>query len=487
MGKPTGFLEYERKDVPERNPQKRVLDFQEFHLELIEEERRRQGARCMDCGVPFCQSGTGCPVNNLIPEWNDLIYRGRYREALRRLLSTNNFPEFTGLVCPAPCETSCVLSIIEPAVTIKANEYYIAEKGFEEEWIQPEPPGNRTGKKVAVIGSGPSGLAAADQLNRVGHEVSVFERSDRIGGLLMYGIPNMKLEKTKVNRRTEVMAAEGVSFYPGTHIGVDVDVQDILSRHDALLLACGAGEPRDLPVPGRDLKGVHFAMDFLHGTTKSLLDGSTNDSRYISARDRKVIVIGGGDTGNDCIGTSLRQGCRSIVNFEILPKPPSSRSFEDPWPTWPRILRTDYGHTEAAGLFRRDPRIYSIMVKRFEGNNRGELEAAHTVKVRWSRDESGRFKMEEIPGTEETYQTDLVFLAMGFVGPEQNLIQKLDLETDSRSNVKTEVNRYMSSREGVFAAGDMRRGQSLVVWAINEGRKVAREIDRYLTGSTLLP
>jgi NAD(P)H-dependent glutamate synthase small subunit len=487
VGKPTGFLDYQRVEDRYDDPKSRIRGFQEFHGPLEEEDRKKQGARCMDCGVPFCQTSTGCPIDNLIPEWNDLVYRGRYREAIERLHRTNNFPEFTGLVCPAPCEASCVLGITDPAVTIKQNEYFIIEKAYEEGWIGPQPPRKRTGKKVAVVGSGPSGLAAADQLNRAGHLVTVFERDDRIGGLMMYGIPNMKIEKWKVDRRTQLMRDEGVTFRAGCYVGVDVEAPELLEGYDALVLCCGATVPRDLPVPGRELPGIHFAMDFLKANTKRLLDGGANDGALISARDKHVVVIGGGDTGNDCLGTSMRHGCRSLVNFEILPRPPLARAPENPWPFWPRIYKQDYGHQEAEAVFGRDPREYSINTKRFVGDPAGGVQAIETVRVEWEKDDSGRFRMNEVPGSEQEFPADLVFLSLGFLGPEDTLIKQLSLETDGRSNVAAEHGSFATSVPGVFAAGDCRRGQSLVVWAINEGRGAAREVDRYLMGDTLLP
>jgi len=440
----------------------------------------------MDCGVPFCQSEAGCPIDNLIPEWNDLVYQGQWREALDRLHKTNNFPEFTGRVCPAPCEGACVLGITDPAVTIKNIENAIIDRGFAEGWVKPVPPDQRTGKKVAIVGSGPAGLAAAAQLNKVGHKVTVYERDDRIGGLLMYGIPPMKLEKEVVGRRVNLLREEGVDFVTGVHVGVDMEVQELVDQNQALLLACGATKPRDLPIAGRQLQGVHFAMEFLLKSTKSFLDSEFKDGQYISAQDKDVIVIGGGDTGTDCIGTSLRHGCKSLVNFELLDRPPDQRAPDNPWPLWPRIYRVEYGHGESATKFGKDPREYSILSKEFIEDN-GRVAGIRTVRVKWSKGEDGRFEMQEVPGTEEEWKADLVFLAMGFLGPEETLIPQLGLETDPRSNFKAEFDQYATSVEGVFAAGDCRRGQSLIVWAIREGRDAAREIDRYLMGRTMLP
>jgi NAD(P)H-dependent glutamate synthase small subunit len=489
MGKPTGFMEIERQAVPYRDATERIGDYDEFLAPVDEAHLTSQGARCMDCGVPFCQSGHGCPVDNLIPEWNDLVYQGRWRDALDRLHKTNNFPEFTGRVCPAPCEGACTLGITDPPVTIKNIECAIVDRGFDEGWINPNPPATRTGHTVAIIGSGPAGLAAADQLNKAGHTVTVFERADRIGGLLMYGIPNMKLDKSKVQRRLDIMAAEGVKFVTNAHIGVDPqhDPKTLLSHHDVLLLATGATKPRDLPIAGRDLKGIHFAMEFLHANTKSLLDSKLDDGQYISAKDKRVIVIGGGDTGTDCIGTSMRHGCKSLVNFELLPKPPADRAPDNPWPTWPKIFRTDYGHAEVAAVFGDDPRTYCILSKKFIDDGNGNVAGIETVNVEWKKDDAGRFQMSEVPGSEKTYEADLVLLAMGFLGPEETIVQKLNFDTDQRSNYKADYGRFATSVDGVFAAGDCRRGQSLVVWAINEGRGAAREIDRYLMGSTDLP
>jgi NAD(P)H-dependent glutamate synthase small subunit len=487
MGKPTGFKEFPREVVPYSDPLKRVEGWDEFLVHVPEEHLRTQGARCMDCGVPFCQSATGCPIDNLIPEWNDLVYRGRWREALDRLHKTNNFPEFTGRVCPAPCEGACVLGINEPAVTIKNIEAAIVDKGFEEGWIQPEPPDERTGKKVAIVGSGPAGLTAAQQLNRAGHQVTVFERDDRIGGLLTYGIPNMKLDKDIVDRRLDIMRQEGVEFVTNANVGVNKDVQKLRSEYDAMILACGATRPRDLPIPGRELKGIHFAMEFLLKNTKSLMDSKLDDGKYISAEGKRVIVIGGGDTGTDCIGTSIRHGCSSLVNFELLPKPPAERAADNPWPEWPVIFRVDYGHQEAAAKFGKDPREFRVLSKRFIDDGNGNVAGVETVRVEWQKDDEGKWKMTEVPGSEEIFEADLIFLAMGFLGPEDTLAEQLGLERDARSNFKADYGKYATSTEGVFAAGDCRRGQSLVVWGIAEGRGAARAVDEYLMGKSDLP
>ncbi len=476
MGKPTGFLEYPRELPLVRHPAERVHDWTEFHEHADEKKLRTQGARCMDCGVPFCHTGAliegmaaGCPINNLIPEWNDLVYRGLWREALERLHKTNNFPEFTGRVCPAPCEGSCVLGINEPPVTIKSIECAIVDKGFEENWILPEPPSVRTGKKVAVIGSGPAGLAAAAQLNRAGHWVTVFERADRIGGLLMYGIPNMKLDKHIVQRRVDLMKAEGIAFVTSCEVGKDYPAEKLRTEFDALVLCGGATKPRDLPIEGRQLGGIHFAMEFLHANTKSLLDSHHADGGYISAKGKDVIVIGGGDTGTDCVGTSMRHGCKSLVQFEILPMPPLHRAADNPWPQWPKVYKLDYGQEEAEALFGKDPREYLIQTKKFVGDSNGHLKELHTVRVEWIRD-NGRAIPREVPGSEHVFPAQLVLLAMGFLGPENQLLDQLGVEKDARSNAKAEHGAFATSVPGVFAAGDMRRGQSLVVWAINEGR-----------------
>jgi glutamate synthase (NADPH/NADH) small chain len=485
MGKPTGFIEYQRKNIPYTPPQTRIRNFLEFKEPPDEEQLKIQGARCMNCGVPFCQSATGCPIDNLIPEWNHLVYLGRWREAYERLVKTNNFPEFTGRVCPAPCEGACVLGSIEPAVTIKDIECTIIDRAFDEGWVHATPPAVRTGKRVCIIGSGPAGLAAADQLNAVGHQVTVYERDDRIGGLLMYGIPNMKLEKTIVERRIRLLQQKGINFITNAHVGVDHDINQLRAQNDALLLATGATVPRDLPLPRRDLQGIHFAMEFLKANTKSLLDSHLSDGRFINARDKNVIVIGGGDTGNDCLGTSVRHGCRSLVNFELLSQPPHERGEDNPWPQWPRILRTDYGHQEAKAVLGQDPRQFSILSKEFLGDGHGHVAGIRTVRVEWYT-EGNRRLFREVPGSEQEWPADLIFLAMGFLGPEQFLAERLGLETDPRSNFKAPYDRFHTSIEGVFAAGDCRRGQSLIVWAINEGRGAAREIDAFLMGETNL-
>ena len=487
MGKVTGFKEFDRESVPYTDPEERVKNYDEFLADVPEAHLTTQGARCMDCGVPFCQSSTGCPVDNLIPEWNDLVYQGRWREALERLHKTNNFPEFTGRVCPAPCEGACVLGITDPPVTIKNIENAIVDRGFAEGWIKAAPPAERSGKKVAVIGSGPAGLACAAQLNKAGHLVTVYERANRIGGLLMYGIPNMKLDKDTVDRRVNLLREEGIEFVTDAHVGVNLDIQELRDANDAIALCCGATSPRDLPIPGRELDGIHFAMEFLTLNTNSLLDSNLEDGNFISARDKDVIVIGGGDTGTDCIGTSMRHGCSSLVNFELLPRPPDSRGPDNPWPQWPRIFRVDYGHVEVAAKFGDDPREYSILSKEFIAGTAGQVRGIRTVQVEWNKDDSGRFQMAEVPGSEKKFKADLVLLAMGFLGPEDTIVGKLGLETDERSNFKADYGSYATSIEGVFAAGDCRRGQSLVVWAINEGREAAREVDRYLVGSTSLP
>jgi NAD(P)H-dependent glutamate synthase small subunit len=486
MGKPTGFKEFERKTVPFRLPLVRMEDFNEVYTKPEEAHLRTQGARCMDCGVPFCQSANGCPIDNLIPEWNDLVYQGRWRDALDRLHKTNNFPEFTGRTCPAPCEGACVLGINDPPVTIKNLENAIVDRGFAEGWIVAEPPARRTGKKVAIVGSGPSGLAAAAQLNKAGHTVTVYERADRIGGLLMYGIPNMKLDKKVVQRRIDLLAAEGVNFVTNADVGNTVDAKQIRAENDALVLTTGATKPRNLAVPGRGLNGIYFAMQFLTRNTRSLLDSQLADGNYINAKGKDVIVIGGGDTGTDCIGTSLRHGCASLVNFELLPEPPQTRAPDNPWPQWPKVFRVDYGHEEAHKKFGRDPREYCIMTKEFVGDSNDNVQGLRTVQVEWKHID-GHWKLHEIPGSERDWKADLVLLALGFEGPEQYLGNQIELEYDRRTNYQANHGQFTTNLPGVFAAGDCRRGQSLVVWAINEGRGVARAVDEYLMGSSLLP
>ncbi len=494
MGKPTGFIEYLREIPSELPPLKRIRNWDEFHLPMPEEKLRTQSARCMDCGTPFCHTGTvikgmasGCPIHNLIPEWNDLVYRGLWREALERLHKTNNFPEFTGRVCPAPCEGSCVLGINNPPVTIKNIECSIIDKGWEEGWVEPEPPAIRTGKKVAVVGSGPAGLCAAAQLNQAGHWVTVFERADRPGGLLMYGIPNMKLDKKSVVlRRLQVLEQEGIKFVCNTEVGKNLPAKALFEEFDAVILCIGATKPRDLNIEGRSLKGIHFAMDFLTANTKAILDGGTNGN-FISARDKDVVIIGGGDTGTDCVATSIRHGCQSLVQLEIMPKPPLERASDNPWPEWPKIYRMDYGQEEAAAKFQGDPRIYLTTATKFEGDENGQVKAVHTVQVQWSKNENGQFIPKPVPGTEKILPAQLVLLAMGFLGPEQALLDDLGIERDPRSNVKADYGKYTTSIPGVFAAGDCRRGQSLVVWAFDEGRGAARECDLYLMGNTYLP
>ena len=507
MAKHGGFKKYSRKAVPYRPAPVRIDDFEEIFTAPEEGHLRQQGARCMDCGVPFCQSDSGCPIDNLIPEWNDLVYRGRWRDALARLHQTNNFPEFTGRTCPAPCEGACVLGIIQPPVTIKNIENAIIDRGFAEGWVKARRPRTRTGKKVAIVGSGPAGLAAAAQLNQAGHSVTVYERSDRIGGLLMYGIPNMKLGKQLVERRVNLLEEEGIHFVTNTCVGSEQDLPDghivrimeenqapvsyvdpsrLLEEHDALLLATGATTPRALPIPGKDLKGIHFAMEFLTRNTKSLLDSGLEDQAHISAQGKRVIVIGGGDTGTDCIGTAVRHGCQGVVNFELLDRPPEERGPDNPWPEWPRILRVDYGHEEVVAKFGTDPRGFSILSKEFIDDGHGNVAGIKTVQIDWSQP-GDRAPFSEIPGTERVWEADLVLLALGFLGPENSVSEMLGVEHDKRSNYQAKYGGFATSARGVFAAGDCRRGQSLVVWAINEGRAAARAIDKHLMGKSSLP
>ena len=479
MGKITGFKEFDRVSVPYRPVDLRLDDYEEIYTPPAEEHLKTQGARCMNCGVPFCQSNHGCPVDNLIPEWNDLVYNGRWKEALDRLHATNNFPEFTGRVCPAPCEGACVLGINEPAVTIKNLENAIIDRGFEEGWVSASQPKVRTGKTIAIVGSGPAGLAAAAQLNQAGHKVTVYERDDRIGGLLMYGIPNMKLEKDIVDRRAQLLRDEGIQFRENTNVGKDISARDLMDEYDVLLLATGATKARDLNIPGRDGSGVHLAMEFLTYNTKSYLDSGLNDGNYINAKDKNVIVIGGGDTGTDCIATSLRHGCKSLVNFELFPKPPDDRSQDNPWPLWPRIHRIDYGHAESEQRFGEDPRKFSISSKEILRNADGSLNGILTIEV--------DSKLQEIPGSEKKWDADLILLSMGFLQPEHYINDQLGLDIDERGNFMANKIDYRTSLKNVYATADCRRGQDLVVRAINEGREVARAIDFDLMGASNLP
>lgn len=485
MGKPTGFMEYERENNRTIPPEERIKHYQEFHPPMELSQRRIQAARCMDCGVPFCQTGimlggmvSGCPLNNLIPEWNDMIYRGSMPYALSRLLKTNSFPEFTGRVCPAPCEAACTCSLHGDPVTIRENELAVIEYAFGNGLIQPRTPSVRTDKSVAVIGSGPAGLAAADALNRRGHTVTVYEREDRAGGLLMYGIPNMKLDKEIVQRRIKLMEAEGVTFVVGADVGRTVDAKQLLNDHDAVVLACGASNPRDLNVPGRDAAGVHFAVDFLKATTKSLLNSNLEDGLYISARDKHVVVVGGGDTGNDCVGTSIRHGAKTVTQIEMLPCPPEKRAENNPWPEWPRILKVDYGQQEAIALFGCDPRVYQTTVKEILKNEEGAIRAVVTVQL--TRDDKGRFA--EVPGSEKELECDLLLIAAGFLGSQPYVAEAFGAPLNARTNVDTAPGGYRTIVPKLFAAGDQRRGQSLVVWAIAEGRGAAREVDEFLMG-----
>ncbi|GBG74306.1 hypothetical protein CBR_g18717 [Chara braunii] len=484
-----GFVVYEREAAPYRKPEERLKDWGEVMLHEPQPALlNTQSARCMDCGTPFCHQGnSGCPLGNKIPEFNELVHQGRWREALDRLLETNNFPEFTGRVCPAPCEGACTLGIIENPVAIKTIECNIIDKAWEEGWMVPRPPVRRTRMKVAVVGSGPAGLAAADELNKAGHFVTVYERADRIGGLIMYGVPNMKCDKQLVvERRVNLMREEGVKFVTNANIGVTISAKDLKAENDALILACGATKPRDLRAAGRELKGIYFAMEFLTANTKSLLDSNLEDGNYITAKGKKVVVIGGGDTGTDCIATSIRHGCTNLINLELLPQPPAGRAEDNPWPQWPRIFRVDYGHVEAETTFGKDPRTYEVMTKRFFGNDKGEVTGLEIVQVQWSKDASGRWAMKEVAGSEKILEADIVLLAMGFLGPEQYIAQELGVSTDPRSNFKADFERFATNVDGVFAAGDCRRGQSLVVWAITEGRRAAAAANKYLMNKAAL-
>ena len=491
MGKPTGFMEFEREAAHTRPPLERVKDWSESHPTYEEQTLRNQGARCMDCGTPYCHAGVlvaglalGCPINNLIPEWNDLVYRGQWQEAIIRLSKTNNFPEFTGRVCPAPCEGSCTCALNGQPVTIKTIENEIIERAFREGWIVPEPPLARTGFKVAVVGSGPAGLATAAQLNKAGHNVTVYERDDRVGGLLMYGIPNMKLDKGIVERRIKLLEAEGIEFLTGTAVGRDVEPGKLSAEYDAVVLATGSTVPRDLKVEGRELAGVHFAMDFLAGNTKAFLGGS---EAAISAAGKNVVVIGGGDTGTDCVGTSIRQGANAVVQLEILPRPPESRATDNPWPQWPKVYKMDYGQEEAAALWGADPRRYCVNTRRLVGDDGGHVRALESVEIEWAPGVNGRLEMRDRPGTEQVVAADLVLIAMGFVGPAPELPAAFGCKLDGRGNIVHDQD-MMTSVPGIFAAGDCARGQSLVVWAIREGRRAARGVDKFLMfGETVLP
>ncbi len=494
MGKPSGFLEYEREDAAAVSPKERIKNFNEFHTPLSEEKQRCQAARCMDCGVPFCQAGmlisgmmSGCPLNNLVPEWNELLYTGNLEQAYHRLHKTNNFPEFTGRVCPALCEKACTCGLNGDAVSTRANELSIIENAYEKGFAAPNPPKVRTGKKVAIIGSGPAGLAAADQLNHRGHSVTVYERSDRAGGLLMYGIPNMKLEKQFVDRKVNVMKEEGVEFITGVNVGVDIKAEELLKKYDRVILACGASNPRDIKVPGREANGIYFAVDFLTATTKSLLDSSFTDNKFIQTKGKNVMVIGGGDTGNDCVGTSIRLGAKSVLQLEMMPKAPDERAANNPWPEWPKVCKTDYGQEEAIAVFGHDPRVYQTTVKEFIADKKGNLCKARLVKLQSKKDEkTGRFMMVEVEGSEYVVDVDIVLIAAGFLGTQDYLTKAFGVETDARTNIKTESEKHATSVKHVFAAGDCHIGQSLVVRAIREGRDVAREVDMSLMGYTSL-
>lgn len=494
MGKPTGFLDYEREDAEALSVSERIKNYNEFHIPLPKEEQEKQGARCMECGVPFCQAGmkignafSGCPLNNLIPEWNDLIYKGAWDQAYYRLHMTNNFPEFTSRVCPALCEAACTCGANGKSVTTKANEFGIIENAYDSGLCEPKIPEVRTGKKIAVIGSGPSGLAAADQLNQRGHSVTVFEREDRVGGLLMYGIPNMKLEKHIIDRKVDIMKAEGIEFKCGVNVGKDVTAAQLLKEYDRVILACGASNPRDIKVKGRDSKGIYFAVDFLKSTTKALLNGGLTEKNHISAKGKKVMVIGGGDTGNDCVGTSIRHGAKSIIQLEMMPKLPDRRTDDNPWPQWPRVCKTDYGQEEAIGVFGNDPRIYQTTVKEFISDKNGNLKSAVLVKLNPEKDpKSGRMMMKEVEGSEYKVDVDLVLIAAGFLGSQEYVTKAFGVNVDGRTNVATAEGVHKTNVENVFVTGDMHRGQSLVVWAIREGRDAAREVDESLMGYTNL-
>lgn len=494
MGKPTGFIEYRREVSTAADPKDRIKNFNEFHKHLPIEKQQLQGARCMECGVPFCQSGmmlcgmaSGCPLHNLIPEWNDLVYHGNWEQAYNRLKKTSSFPEFTSRVCPALCENACTCGLNGEPVSTKENEYAIIEYAYEHGYAAARPPKVRTGKKVAVVGSGPSGLAVADQLNRRGHSVTVFERSDRVGGLLMYGIPNMKLEKQVIDRKIRIMEEEGVVFRTGVDVGRDVKASKLLHDFDRVVLACGASNPRDINVPGRDAKGIYFAVDFLTANTKSLLDSDFEDGRYVDTKGRNVIIIGGGDTGNDCVGTAIRHGAKSVTQIEMMPKAPDKRAQDNPWPEWPKVCKTDYGQEEAIAVYGHDPRIYETTVKEFLKDEKGNLKGVKLVKLRAEKDaDTGRVIMKEIVGSESTMDADIVLIAAGFLGSQRYVTDAFKVEVNERTNVKTDPGEYQTSAANVFVTGDMHRGQSLVVWAIREGRETARAVDESLMGYTNL-
>ena len=494
MGKPTGFIEYDRKEAKASSPKERIKNFNEFHTPLPEEEQKCQAARCMDCGVPFCQSGmtikgmtSGCPLNNLIPEWNDLVYEGNWERAYNRLHKTSNFPEFTSRVCPALCEKACTCGLNGEPVCTKENELAIIEKAYANGWAAAKPPVVRTGKKIAVIGSGPAGLAVADQLNTRGHNVTVFERSDRVGGLLRYGIPNMKLEKHIIDRKLDVMREEGVEFVVNANVGADVKAKDILKEYDAVVLACGASNPRDINAPGRDANGIYFAVDFLTSTTKALLDNGLKEGTYISAKDKNVVVIGGGDTGNDCVGTCIRHGCKSVTQLEMMPKAPDERAESNPWPQWPLVCKTDYGQEEAIAVFGHDPRIYTTTVKEFVKDKKGNLSKLITVSLESKIDEkTGRRMMVPVDGTEKEIPCEIVLIAAGFLGTQKYVTDAFGVELNERTNIKTDADSYATSVNGIFTAGDCHTGQSLVVKAIRQGRDCARAVDQYLMGYTNL-
>lgn len=494
MGKPTGFLDYERVEATAVSPKERIKNYNEFHTPLSEDEQRKQSSRCMDCGVPFCQSGmtikgmtSGCPLNNLIPEWNDLLYTGNWEQAYHRLHKTSNFPEFTSRVCPALCEKACTCGLNGKAVCTKENEMAIIEHAYAKGYAKANPPKVRTKKRIAVVGSGPAGLAVADQLNQRGHSVAVYERADRIGGLLRYGIPNMKLEKHIIDRKLDIMKEEGIEFVTNANVGENIKAKKLMADYDAVVLACGAANPRDINAPGRDANGIYFAVDFLTATTKSLLDSGLKDGRYISAKDKNVIVIGGGDTGNDCVGTCIRHGCKSVTQLEMMPKAPDERAENNPWPQWPLVCKTDYGQEEAIAVFGHDPRIYQTTVKEFLKDKKGAVCGVKTVKLESKKDEkTGRMVMTEVAGSEKVLNAELVLIAAGFLGTQKYVADAFGVKLNERTNVAADQENYATSVERVYAAGDVRRGQSLVVWAIREGREVARAVDESLMGYSYL-